>query len=133
MKIRDRVEALRAQMRSRGLSAYLVPSAGPLLSEYVPECWQRWAFISGVTASAGDVLITRDDAGLWTDGRYFLQAERELRDSGIELFRTGTPGVQLRLQSTNLVDQGWKERPDLPAAAVQVRPYWEAGSGALLH
>lgn len=93
MQIPERLQALRAQMRARKLHAYLIPSGDPHLSEYVPQCWQRRTFISGFTGSAGDVLVTLDRVGLWTDGRYYLQAERELSGTGIELFRAGTPGV----------------------------------------
>lgn len=93
MKVKERVEALRGQMKKHGVEAYLIPSADPHQSEYVPECWQRRPWISGFTGSAGDVLVTRNMAGLWTDGRYFLQADEELRGSGIRLFRVGQPGV----------------------------------------
>lgn len=93
MNVRERVDALRASMRARGLTAYLVPGTDPHQSEYLPDRWQRRVFISGFTGSAGDVLVTLDDAGLWTDGRYFLQAERALEGSGIRLFRAGMPGV----------------------------------------
>lgn len=93
MKVKERVEAVRRLMKQNQVEAYLVPSSDPHQSEYVPECWQRRPWISGFTGSAGDVLITDKVAGLWTDGRYFLQAEEELRGSGIRLFRSGQPGV----------------------------------------
>ena len=93
MEVRERLEALREQMKAKGLVAYVVPGTDPHQSEYLPDCWQRRAFISGFTGSAGDVVVTLDGAGLWTDGRYFLQAERELAGSGIELFRLGLPDV----------------------------------------
>lgn len=88
-----RIDELRRLMKQKGISAYLVPGADPHLSEYVPETWQRRIWISGFTGSAGDVVITLDRAGLWTDSRYFLQAEKELTDTGIELFRLGRPDV----------------------------------------
>jgi Xaa-Pro aminopeptidase len=93
MKTRDKIAALRRLMAERGLAAYLVPSTDPHQSEYVPECWRRRAWASGFTGSAGDLLVTAREAGLWTDGRYFLQAEEQLRGSGIKLFRMGDPGV----------------------------------------
>lgn len=93
MHVRERLDALREQMRAKGLAAYIVPSTDPHLSEYLPPCWERRAYISGFTGSAGDVVVTLDDAGLWTDGRYFLQAERELAGSGMHLFKQGLPGV----------------------------------------
>jgi Xaa-Pro aminopeptidase len=93
MKTRDKIAALRRLMAERGLAAYLVPSTDPHQSEYVPECWRRRAWASGFTGSAGDLLVTARVAGLWTDGRYFLQAEGQLQGSGIKLFRMGDPGV----------------------------------------
>lgn len=90
---RANVARLRELMRAEGLAAYLVPSADPHQSEYVPECWKRRAWLSGFDGSAGELLVTRDGAGLWTDGRYFLQAERELRGTGIRLFRAGERDV----------------------------------------
>jgi Xaa-Pro aminopeptidase len=93
MEVRDRIAALRQQMRRRKLSAYLVPSTDAHQSEYLPECYQRRPWISGFTGSAGDVVVTLRRAGLWTDGRYFLQAEAQLAGSGIELFRLGEKGT----------------------------------------
>ena len=93
MKVKERVDAVRRLMKQNQVEAYFVPSSDPHQSEYVPECWQRRPWISGFTGSAGDVLVTHAVAGLWTDGRYFLQAEEELRGSGIKLFRSGQPGV----------------------------------------
>jgi Xaa-Pro aminopeptidase len=91
--VKQRVQALRAKMREHGVHAYLIPSADPHQSEYVPPCWQRRPWISGFTGSMGDVLVTLNDAGLWVDGRYFLQADAELKGSGIRVFRMGQPGV----------------------------------------
>jgi Xaa-Pro aminopeptidase len=93
MNVRERIAALRKLMKSHHLAAYLVPSTDPHQSEYVPACWQRRPWISGFTGSAGDVVITRAGGGLWTDGRYFLQAEAELEGSGLRLFKMGEPGV----------------------------------------
>jgi Xaa-Pro aminopeptidase len=93
MIAREKVEALRSLMRKRKVAAYLVPNTDAHQSEYVPSCWRRRPWLSHFTGSAGDVVVTLDEAGLWTDGRYFLQAEEELRGSGIKLFRMGDPGV----------------------------------------
>ncbi|MEZ4650264.1 MAG: aminopeptidase P family N-terminal domain-containing protein [Candidatus Eisenbacteria bacterium] len=93
MKPKQRIAALREQMDRHGLDAYLVPSTDPHQSEYVPECWQRRTWISGFTGSAGEAVVTKKHAGLWTDGRYFLQAEDELKGSGMQLHRMGQPGV----------------------------------------
>ena len=64
-------------MAAAGVDAFVVPSGDPHLSEYVHPCYERRGFISGFTGSAGTALITADAALLWTDGRYFLQAEQE--------------------------------------------------------
>jgi len=93
MQTRQKLSALRASMRKHGVDAYYVPSVDPHQSEYVPANWQRRAWLSGFTGSAGDVLVTARKAGLWTDSRYFLQAEAQLAGSGIELHRMGLPGV----------------------------------------
>ena len=79
-------------MKSMGVDAFLVPSQDPHFSEYVPTCFERRMFISGFTGSAGTALVTADAALLWTDGRYFLQAEQELGPEWT-LMRGGQPGV----------------------------------------
>lgn len=93
MQVRDRLKAVRKEMKARGMDAWLVPSTDPHLSEYVPDCWQRRPWVSGFTGSAGDIVITASWAGLWTDGRYFLQASQELDGTGIELMKIGVAGV----------------------------------------
>ncbi len=93
MKTRERLSKLRQLMQKNGLSAYLVPSTDAHDSEYLPECFRRRAYMSGFTGSAGDLLVLRNKAGLWTDGRYFLQAAEQLKGSGIKLYRAGNPGV----------------------------------------
>jgi Xaa-Pro aminopeptidase len=91
--MKDKLTALREVMKRHGVEAYLVPSTDPHQSEYLPEVWKRRQFISGFTGSAGDALVTVNQAGLWTDSRYFLQALGELKDSGFTLFKGGMPGV----------------------------------------
>lgn len=93
MEVKDRIAGLRELMKQEGIQAYLVPSTDPHHSEYLPEFWKRREFISGFTGSAGDVIITLDEGGLWTDGRYFIQAEEQLKGSGIDLYRMGMPDV----------------------------------------
>lgn len=93
MTIRERLEALRGLMRERGISAYIVPSADPHQSEYVAKHYTARAFITGFTGSAGMAVVTLNEAGLWTDGRYFTQAENELKDTGVTLFKMGEAGV----------------------------------------
>lgn len=104
---REKLAALRALMAKKKIDAYLVPSADAHLNEYVPDCWQRRAWLSGFTGSAGELLVRKTKAGLWTDGRYFLQAEQQLAKSGIELFRMGEPGVAtLEEHLANVVCKG---------------------------
>lgn len=91
--IRKRIEQLRASMKARGIDAYLVPTDDYHGSEYVGEYFKERAYITGFTGSAGKALITQDMAGLWTDGRYFIQAERQMEGTGITLFKMGEPGV----------------------------------------
>lgn len=93
MNIKERIENLRIQMSERGIDAYIVPSSDPHQSEYVAEHYTARTFITGFTGSAGTAIITLDDAILWTDGRYFIQAESELKDTGVSLFKMGEPGV----------------------------------------
>jgi Xaa-Pro aminopeptidase len=89
--VKDRLDALRCAMCRQGVAACVVPSTDPHLSEYPPEHWKSRARLTGFTGSAGTAAVTLDKAGLWTDSRYFLQAEMQLRD--IALFRQGLPST----------------------------------------
>lgn len=93
MLIKERVEALRKLMRENKMDAYIIPSSDAHQSEYVSEHWKGRRWISGFTGSAGTAVITLDDAGLWTDGRYYIQAAKQLEGSGIRLFKGAEPGV----------------------------------------
>lgn len=93
MNVPERISALRALMEERGYDAYMVPTDDNHQSEYVGEHFKARAFITGFTGSAGTAVITKDAAGLWTDGRYFIQAEQQLSGSGVKLFKMGEPGV----------------------------------------
>lgn len=93
MGIKERVEALRSKMRENAIASYCIPSSDPHMSEYLPEHYKTRQFISGFTGSAGTALVTMDEAILWTDGRYFLQAERQLKDTPFVLYKMGEPGV----------------------------------------
>ncbi len=156
--ISTRLAALRAEMKNQNLQAYLIFGTDPHLSEYLPERWQTRSFISGFTGSAGMVIVTPEKAALWTDSRYFLQAEMELGGTGIELVKMRTAGhpepaewlkQQLQqgeiagtdewcistgqfcgmknqlessgislIESGDLLDKIWENRPKLPDAPV---------------
>ena len=92
-EITERIACLRKLMETYHMDAYLVPTADFHESEYVGEHFACRKYITGFTGSAGIALITKDWAGLWTDGRYFVQASAELKDSGVELMKMGQPGV----------------------------------------
>ncbi len=83
----DRLAALRQAMQQHGVAACIIPSADPHLSEYLPGHWAAREWLSGFTGSAGTLLVTADHAGLWTDSRYFSQAESQLAGSGIALMK----------------------------------------------
>jgi len=89
MTTKEKINSLRENMQKKDIDAFIVYSADPHMSEYLPEEWQERAWLSGFTGSAGLVVITKNKAGLWTDGRYFTQAEIELENSGIDLFKDG--------------------------------------------
>ncbi|SIT84816.1 aminopeptidase P family protein [Pontibacter indicus] len=87
MSYTERLAAIRQQMKEQGLSAYIIPSADPHISEYLPDRYKCIYFASGFTGSAGTLVITQDFAGLWTDARYFEQAVDQLAASGFELVK----------------------------------------------
>lgn len=89
--ITERVAALRRFMASQGIAAFIVPSTDPHSGEYVPEHWESRKWISGFTGSAGTAVITTDKCGLWTDSRYFLQAEEQLEGTEFTLFKDRLP------------------------------------------
>ncbi|WP_027380570.1 aminopeptidase P family protein [Chryseobacterium daeguense] len=89
MTSKEKVAALREEMQKNNVDAFIVYSADPHMSEYLPEEWQERAWLSGFLGSAGFVVITKDKGGLWTDGRYYTQAATELENSGIDLFKDG--------------------------------------------
>lgn len=93
MTTREKLIRLRREMTARSLHVYLVPSTDPHQNEYVPTCWQRRAFLSGFTGSAGNLIVTADAAYQFADGRYHLQADAELRGSGVTPRKVGLRGV----------------------------------------
>lgn len=91
--IQERVNALREKMKEYGVDMYLIPTDDFHSSEYVGDYFKCRRFMSGFTGSAGTMVVTQDMAGLWTDGRYFLQAESQLAGTGVDLYKIGEPGV----------------------------------------
>jgi len=91
--IQERLSLLRQKMREAGIAIYVVPSTDYHESEYVCAYFRAREYLTGFTGSAGTVVITLTEAGLWTDGRYFIQAKKQLEGSTITLYRMGEPGV----------------------------------------
>ena len=110
MNTKEKIEQLRDLMKKNRIDTYIVPSSDPHISEYLPDYWKSRSWISGFTGSAGTFAITQKKAALWTDSRYFLQAEKELSDTGIELCKLGLPDtlslegwIVLKLKKGNTV------------------------------
>lgn len=87
----ERIESLRAMMRSRGWDAVYLTGSDPHSSEYPAERWKQVRWLTGFTGECGDVVVTLDHAGLWTDTRYFIQANAQLAGTGVELHKTRVP------------------------------------------
>ena len=90
----QRLEQLRVFMRSADLDAVVIYSTDPHFSEYPAARWKQVEWLCGFSGEAGDLAITLDDAGLWTDSRYFIQAERQLAGTGVSLHKSRIPGAQ---------------------------------------
>ncbi|KGE72797.1 aminopeptidase P family protein [Spirochaeta lutea] len=104
---RARVEALQKRMAETGIHGWIIPSSDPHQSEYYADYWKARGWVSGFTGSAGTLVVTRDQAALWTDGRYFLEAGEVLEGTGIQLMKEGvadTPGIAAWL--SGLVPRG---------------------------
>lgn len=102
LTINERIAALRAHIAKENIQAFIVPSTDPHLSEYVAPHWQSREWISGFTGSAGTIVVTAGEAGLWTDSRYFLQAARQIEGTGITLYKEmlpATPSIPAFLSS----------------------------------
>ena len=90
-EIPERLSALRKFMESKNINVFVIPSTDPHLSEYPAAAWESRKWISGFTGSAGTIVVTLKEAGLFTDSRYFLQGKTELANTGIDLFKMGLP------------------------------------------
>ena len=111
MDSKEKILSLRKLMNENGWDAAIISGSDPHSDEYVPERWQARKWISGFTGSAGDIVVTMNHAGLWTDSRYFIQAEKELEGSGIELHKTRLPdsiGIPEWLESAAKNKPGFK-------------------------
>lgn len=111
MDSKEKILSLRKLMNENGWDAAIISGSDPHSDEYVPERWQARKWISGFTGSAGDIVVTMNHAGLWTDSRYFIQAEKELERSGIELHKTRLPdsiGIPEWLESAAKNKPGFK-------------------------
>ena len=93
MTIIEKLNALRTLMKERNLDVYMIPTSDFHETEYVGEHFKARAYMSGFTGSQGTLIVTLDDAALWTDGRYFIQAADQLKDTTITLMKQGEEGV----------------------------------------
>ena len=98
MNINSRIEKLRKMMQDRKIDAYIIPTSDPHQSEYLADYYKTREFISGFTGSAGTAVVTLKEAKLWTDSRYFLQANKELANSEFELMKMGVEGYPSLLE-----------------------------------
>ena len=132
MTANEKIAAIRALMARDNVDAIIIPGADPHMSEYFSSHWGTVTFVSGFTGEAGTFVITRDIAGLWTDGRYYIQAANELAGSESVLFRASEPetpgikdylrdnlpegsviGINAKLYSASFVKslkEGWSEK-----------------------
>lgn len=92
-EIRQRLKALRMELLKRNLDAWYISGTDPHASEYLPEMWQTRKYISGFSGSYGVVVVAQEEAALWTDSRYFIQAEDQLKGSGFKMFKLRVPDV----------------------------------------
>ncbi|TEA78589.1 aminopeptidase P family protein [Allopusillimonas ginsengisoli] len=121
----ERLQALRAAMANRGLHACIVLSSDPHLSEYLPEHWQGRAWLSGFGGSAGTLVVTGDFAGLWTDSRYWEQADGDLAGTGIVTMRSGAPEVPEPAKwLASQLPRGSRVTVDGSVMAVQAHRQW---------
>lgn len=93
MTVNEKIAVLRGEMAKANVDALIIPTSDPHMSEYIPEAWKARKEFSGFTGSAGTLVVTTEESGLWTDGRYFIQAEGQLSGSEVKLFRMREKGV----------------------------------------
>ena len=104
----ERLLSLRNQMKEAGVHCMVIPTSDYHNSEYVSDFFMARKYFSGFTGSAGTLVVTPDEAALFTDGRYFIQAAKELKDSGITLMKMGEPEVPTMTEYVDQkLQQGW--------------------------
>ena len=128
--ISQRLNSLRELMRKHGVTHYLVPSADPHQSEYVPAWWRRREAISGFTGSAGTAVVGLESAWLWTDSRYHLQAEKELDPAHYTVLREGAPGVPKFTEWLQGAAEGGSVGVDPRVVSVAQERTWRAAAEA---
>lgn len=116
--MRKELQALREKMKTHGFDAYLIPTTDFHRSEYVHDHFKFREYVSGFNGSAGTLVVTMDEAKLWTDGRYFLQAAAQLEGSGIDLMKMGEPDVPTIVEYLYNVLNGGSVASDGSAAPV---------------
>ena len=146
MDVRERLAALRGLMKEHGLAAYVVPGNDPHASEYMASHWCEMQWLSGFNGESGTMVVTMDQALLWTDSRYYLQAGIELKDTTIELMREsdidcpkivdwladkvqGFVGVNPEMFSVNDFAE-WSEKVELKSVDL-IKPLWTEGRPAI--
>lgn len=124
----ERIDALRAAMAAQKIEAWVVVSSDPHLSEYLPEHWQARQWLSGFDGSAGTLIVTAKFAGLWTDSRYWVQAEHDLSGTGIQTMRAGADGVPSFIDwLAAQLPEGSRIGVDGQVLSVQAHRQWLAG------
>ena len=107
--IAERLEKLRQSMKKAGIDCYLIPTSDYHDSEYISDYFKVRSYFSGFTGSAGTLVVTEQTAALFTDGRYFIQAAKELSGTEIRLMKMGEAGVPtLKEYLEQILETGWK-------------------------
>lgn len=140
MSIEDKIRGVREWMDKEGLDALVVPTDDPHGSEYLAEHWQCRRWLTGFTGSAGTAVVTRDEALLWTDSRYWLQAEEQLSGTEFRLMKDGVDAdihewlavhcSEVRWSYNEPFDEIWADRPSLPCSKAWVMADDVAGESA---
>ncbi|OWT57403.1 aminopeptidase P family protein [Candidimonas nitroreducens] len=126
----DRIAALRVAMAAQRADACIVPSSDPHSSEYLPEHWQARSWLSGFGGSAGTLVVTAKFAGLWTDSRYWEQAEHDLAGTGIQTMRAGAEGVPSFIDwLAAQLPSGSKVAADGQVLSLRAYGQWQAALG----